>query len=96
VTRGALGLGATIEVGPVGSGGASGCFSALPAGVSVRWRAARTLCSICERRAEYIERLSTDFRRSTKKIATRPITAANGPTRKATGIGADYRRSVHM
>jgi uncharacterized protein YqeY len=44
------------------------------------------LCSICERRAEYIERLSTDFRRNTKKIATTPSRAANGPTRRATGI----------
>jgi hypothetical protein len=40
--------------------------------------------------------LSTDFRRKTKKIATSPIRAANGPTSKATGIGADYRRSVHV
>ncbi len=52
----------------------------------MRWRAARTLCSICERRAEYMERLSTDFRRSTKKIATIPIRAAAGPTTRAIGI----------
>jgi hypothetical protein len=95
VTRGVLGLGAKIEVGAT-SGGGSACFSPRPAGVRVRERAARTLCSICERRAEYIERLSTDFRRNTKKIATMPIRAANGPTSKATGIGADYRRSVHV
>ena len=55
----------------------------------MRWRAARTLCSICERRAEYIERLSTDFRRRTKKTATRPTSAASGPTIRAMGIGAD-------
>jgi uncharacterized protein YqeY len=52
----------------------------------VRWRAARTLCSICERRDEYIDRLSTALRRKTKKIATMPTTAANGPMMKATGI----------
>jgi len=54
------------------------------------------LCSICERRAEYIERLSTDFRRKTKKIARTPSKAAAGPTIRAIGIGADYRRSVHV
>jgi hypothetical protein len=55
------------------------------------------LCSICERRAEYIDLLlSTDFRRNTKKIATIPIRAASGPTIRATGIGADYGRSVHV
>ena len=52
----------------------------------MRWRAARTLCSIWDRRAEYIERLSTDFRRSTKKIATMPISAAAGPMARAQGI----------
>jgi hypothetical protein len=95
VTCGGAGAGAKIDVGAT-SGGASGAFSALDWGVSVRERAARTLCSICERLAEYIERLSTDFRRSTKKIATTPIRAANGPTSSAIGIGADYRRSVHV
>jgi len=95
VTRGVFGLGAKIDVGAT-SGGVSGCFSAFPCGASVRWRAARTLCSIWERREEYMERLSTDFRRSTKKMATTPTMAANGPTSKATDIGADYRRSVHM
>jgi len=44
------------------------------------------LCSIWDRRAEYIERLSTDFRRSTKKIATMPISAAAGPMARAQGI----------
>jgi uncharacterized protein len=44
------------------------------------------LCSIWDRRAEYIERLSTDFRRSTKKIAPMPIRAANGPMARAQGI----------
>jgi len=34
----------------------AGRCSALPRGARVRCRAARTLCSICERRAEYIER----------------------------------------
>ena len=52
----------------------------------MRWRAARTLCSIWDRRAEYIERLSTDFRRSTKKIAMMPIRAEAEPTAIATGI----------
>jgi hypothetical protein len=88
-------VGAKIDVG-AGSPGVSAGFSVLPCGVSVRWRAARTLCSICERRAEYIERLSTDFRRRTKKTATMPTTATNGPMSKITGIGADYRRSVHV
>jgi hypothetical protein len=95
VTWGGAGAGAKIDVGAT-SGGASGAFSALDWGVSVRWRAARTLCSIWERLAEYIERLSTDFLRSTKKIATTPMRAANGPTSRAIGIGADYRRSVHV
>ena len=44
------------------------------------------MCSIWDRRAEYIERLSTDFRRSTKKIATMPISAAAGPMARAQGI----------
>jgi hypothetical protein len=39
------------------------------------------LCSICERLAEYIERLSTDFRRSTKKTAAIPTIATSGPAR---------------
>jgi hypothetical protein len=43
-----------------------------------------------------MERFSTDFRRSTKKIAAMPTTATNGPTSKIQGIGADYRRSVHV
>jgi hypothetical protein len=47
--------------------------------VSVRWRAARTLCSICERLAEYIERFSTDLRRRTKNTATMPTIATSGP-----------------
>jgi hypothetical protein len=95
VTRGVLGLGAKIDVGAT-AGGASGCFSAFPCGAIERARAARTLCSIWERLAEYIERLSTALRRKTKKIATMPTNAASGPTIKATGIGADYRRSVHV
>jgi hypothetical protein len=41
------------------------------------------LCSIWDRRAEYIERLSTDLRRSTKKIATMPSSAAAGPIIRA-------------
>jgi uncharacterized protein YqeY len=44
------------------------------------------LCSIWDRRAEYIERLSTDFRRKTKKIAMMPIRAEAAPTAIATGI----------
>jgi hypothetical protein len=57
-----------IDVGAAAaSAGASGGFSARPCGVSVRWRAARTLCSIWERRAEYIDFfLSTALRRKTK------------------------------
>ena len=74
--------------------------SALPCGVRVRWRAARTLCSICERRAEYMERLSTDFRRSTKKTAPMPRMAASGPAIRAQGIrrrlSAIGRRSFHV
>jgi hypothetical protein len=84
-----------VDAGAASAAG-SATFSVLPWGVRVRWRAARTLCSICERRAEYIERLSTDFRRSTKKIAITPTRAAAGPTIRAIGIGADYRRSVHV
>ena len=52
----------------------------------MRCLAARTLCSIWDRRAEYIERLSTDFRRKTKKIAMMPIRAEAAPTAIATGI----------
>ena len=48
----------------------------------MRWRAARTLCSIWERRAEYMERFSTDLRRSTKKTATMPTIATRGPARR--------------
>jgi uncharacterized protein len=44
------------------------------------------LCSIWDRRAEYIERLSTALRRSTKKIAPMPIRAAAGPMARAQGI----------
>jgi uncharacterized protein YqeY len=44
------------------------------------------LCSIWDLRAEYIERLSTDFRRKTKKIAMMPIRADPAPTAIATGI----------
>lgn len=95
MTCGALCVGAKIDVAE-GSPAVWAGPSVLPCGVSVRWRAARTLCSICERRAEYIERFSTDFRRRTKKTATMPSTATNGPTSKSTGIGADYRRSVHV
>jgi len=94
----ACGLGAAqaeVEVGAASAAG-SATFSVRPWGARVRWRAARTLCSICERRAEYIERLSTDFRRRTKKTAITPISAAAGPMIRATGIGADYRRSVHV
>ncbi len=89
---------AQVEVGAASAVvvGGSTTFSVLPWGARVRWRAARTLCSICERRAEYIDRLSTDFRRRTKKIAITPTNAAAGPMIKAIGIGADYRRSVHM
>src|SRR5207247_11259525 len=65
----------------------------LPRGVSVLCRAARTLCSICDRLAEYIERFSTDFLRNTKNTAMMPINATNGPARMY-GIGADYQGSV--
>jgi uncharacterized protein len=51
------------------------------------------LCSICERLAEYIERFSTDLRRSTKKTATMPTIATSGPARRY-AIGADYRGSA--
>ena len=57
-------------------------FSERPCGAMVRCLAARTLCSICERLAEYIERLSTDLRRSTKKTATMPTIATSGPARR--------------
>src|SRR5207302_1261812 len=70
-------------------------FSERPCGAMVRCLAARTLCSICERLAEYIERLSTDLRRSTKKTATMPTIATSGPARRY-AIGADYRGSVHV
>src|SRR2546423_6046851 len=70
----------------------SACFCDLPLGVMVRCRAARTLCSICDRRAEYIERFSTDFLRKTKKTAMMPINATKGPARRY-GIGADYQGS---
>jgi hypothetical protein len=61
-------------------------------GVSVRWRAARTLRSICPRRAEYIDFVCTDLWRITKKTATMPIKATNGPAAISTrpSIGADY------
>jgi hypothetical protein len=59
----------------------------------VRCRAARTLCSICERRAEYIDRFSTDFRRSTKKTDTMPTSATRGPAIRY-AIGADYPGSA--
>src|SRR5438046_10207908 len=72
---------------------ASEGFCARPRGVSVLCRAARTLCSICDRLAEYIERFSTDFLRNTKNTAMMPINATNGPARMY-GIGADYQGSV--
>ena len=64
---------------------AAGCsagFATCPCGVRVRCRAARTLCSICDLRAEYIERFSTDLRRNTKKTATMPMIATIGPARR--------------
>ena len=87
---------AQVDAGAGAAAGGSSTFSDRPWGARVRCRAARTLCSIAERRAEYIERLSTDLRRRTKKIATTPTRAASGPTIRAMGIGADYRRSVHV
>jgi hypothetical protein len=38
------------------------------------------------RRDEYIERVCTDLCRMTKKTATMPITATNGPTKKSGDI----------
>ena len=67
-------------------------FSARFIGAKVRWRAARTLCSIWERRAEYMERFSTDLWRMTKSTATIPMMATAGPISRS--IGADYRRST--
>lgn len=63
----------------VAPGAASAGFSTWPCGARVRCLAARTLCSICDRREEYMERLSTDLRRNTKKIATIPTIATKGP-----------------
>jgi hypothetical protein len=65
-----------------GAGASMGCAdvrSDRPRPASVRWRAARTLCSIWVRRAEYIDRFSTDFLRRTKKTATIPTRATRGP-----------------
>jgi len=81
--------GAWVAPGMVSSEG----FCDLPRGVSVLCRAARTLCSICDRLAEYIERFSTDFLRNTKNTAMMPIKATKGPARRY-GIGADYQGSV--
>ena len=72
-----LGLGGCVSA--CGRGGLFAGRSERPRGVSVRCRAARTLCSICERRAEYIERFSTDFLRITKNTATIPTRATSGP-----------------
>jgi len=44
------------------------------------------LCSIWDRRAEYIERLSTALRRMTQKIDAIPRRAAAGPAIKAQDI----------
>jgi hypothetical protein len=62
----------------------------------VRALADLTLRSIWERRDEYIERCWTERCRMTKTIAMMPMTAAAGPTIRYMGIGADYRRSVHV
>jgi hypothetical protein len=51
-----------------------------PRGASVRWRAERTLRSICDRREEYIDRVWTERCLITKKTATIPMSAAAGPT----------------
>ena len=75
--------------GLVSSAGLGEC----PRGVMVRCRAARTLCSIWERLAEYIDRFSTDFRLSTKNTAAMPTSATIGPARRY-AIGADYPGSA--
>jgi hypothetical protein len=63
----------------------------LLVGVSVRCRAARTLRSIWDRRAEYIDFSWTDRWRMTKKTETMPITATSGPAAISNRpIGADY------
>src|SRR5207253_6234709 len=68
-----------------GTSAPSGC---LPLGVSVRWRAARTLRSIWCRLDEYIDFVCTDLWRITKNTATRPTTATKGPIKRY--IGAEY------
>jgi hypothetical protein len=65
----------------------------LLVGASVRWRAARTLRSICPRRAEYIDFVWTDLWRMTTNTATMPITATIGPAAisiRPRPIRADY------
>jgi hypothetical protein len=65
------------------------------------------LCSIWERRDEYIERFSTDLWRITKTTATIPITATAGPMKSkadirgrlsaiggAMGVARDGRRTA--
>jgi hypothetical protein len=63
----------------------------LLVGASVRCRAARTLRSIWDRRAEYIDFSCTDLWRMTKNTETMPITATSGPAAISNRpIGADY------
>jgi len=63
----------------------------LLVGASVRWRAARTLRSICPRRAEYIDFSWTLLWRMTKNTEMMPTTATSGPAAIAIRpIGADY------
>jgi hypothetical protein len=64
----------------------------LLVGARVRWRAARTLRSICPRRAEYIDLSWTLLWRITKNTEMMPITTTSGPAAISTRatIGADY------
>ena len=73
-----------------------GALPPRPRGARVRCRAAFTLRSRLDLRDEYIDRFSTDLCRSTKKTEMIPISATAGPAKMYMGIGADYRRSVHM
>src|SRR6266568_3356187 len=70
---------------------AASCSARLLVGASVRCRAERTLRSIWDRRAEYIDFSCTDLWRMTKNTETMPITATSGPAAiSSRPIGADY------
>src|SRR5947208_849303 len=79
---GSAGRGAGVQAGSLGAGIGGEGFSGRPCRGIVRCLAARILWSICESLDEYIERLSPDLRRSTKKTATMPTIATSGPARR--------------